>query len=1111
MLYLFHTQTKQQKKTMKKSYTTIKMFIVLISALTLRLGAQPLSGTVTINASAPVSASNFTSFTHLSSSLSAVGISGPLTVDVVSNTGPYVEQVTFGSISGASAASRITINGNQNILSFSASSSAGATMLMSGADFFTVNDLNIQANGATWAYGILFTGAADYNVFYNCTITCPLNGTSSSQIPVVFSGSSSSYSTMGPSGSYNAIRSCTLANGYFGVTMYGNSSGYNATTSNCPKGNEISSCNITDWYIYGLYIYYYTETTQIKNNIIQRPTRTSSSTVYGIYTYGNAGTVCEGNWIKNLYFNQQTYTGTCYAIYNYYNLESTYTGYYYPSRKPNMTRNNVISNIDHNGTLYGIYFYYADGEVYNNTLVFDNTASTSGSTTYGIYTYAFSGNYPATMKNNIIYCTRGGAGTKYGLYNGSGSTGPDMVIDRNDVYMNCAGGAQYVLVSSSTFSTQANASSGGFNVNGWGVDPQFVSAATGDFHPTNATINNGASNMGLTFDQLLAVRNPTAPDPGALEFLTPLCAGTPTASSLLGGNIVYCPGQSAGLSLQSLTSVYGQGLTYSWQASNISAVGPWTTVTAPASSPFNLTTAPLNSTMYYGFVLTCTNPGGGSSTSTATLNIAGTTTSVVPYFEGFEAIGITNRLPNCSWSSPNIGGPAYTYTAAGSNYRLPKSGSSFASFQASSPNTNMYFYTNGIQLNAGITYSANLWYITDLNGNANWQDLSILVGSAQTPASQSLIVTTGNAAVAPQYKNLGNTFTVPTSGLYYVAVRANAASATGAAYLSWDDLSITVPCQIAANQPSLTVSANNSTICAGTQANLTAAGATTYTWSTGASGSALIVAPTQNTIYTVMGTSSVSGCSASASQNITVKSSPAVGVNPVNPICAGNPVNLVAYGAVNYIWNTGGTNGVLTVTPSANTSYTVVGAGSNGCSASAIVQVIVNPLPSVQAAVLPAQICAGETATLQPATTTAGLNYSWVSPTMYVPAPTAIVVGNPSLLGTVMYTLNATNSNGCTASSAIALTVAGCVGLANVDGTDALSVYPNPNNGSFTIELVNGSSKNIQVTDVTGRVVSSTVTSDDKAEINISNLASGVYYVKVQSNNKSEVIKVVKQ
>lgn len=1087
------------------------MLVVLISALTLRLGAQPLSGTVTINASAPTSATNYTSFTQLSSTLSAVGISGPLTVDVVASTGPYVEQVTFGSISGASSANRITINGNQNILSFSATSSAGATILMSGADYFTVNDLNIQANGATWAYGILFTGNADYNVFNNCTITCPLNGTSSSQIPVVFSGSSSSYSTMGPSGSYNAIRSCTLANGYFGVTMYGNSSGYNNTTSNCPKGNEISSCTISDWYIYGIYLNYYTETTTVKNNVISRPTRTSSSTCYGIYAYGTAGSIIDGNWFKNFYFNQQTFTGTCYGVYVYYNLESTYTGYYYPSRKPNMVRNNVISNLEHNGTLYGIYHYYGDGEVYNNTLVFDNTASTSGSTTYGIYTYAFTTSYPCTMKNNIIYITRGGAGTKYGMYNGSGSTGNDMLIDRNCVYMASSGGAQYVLVSSSTYSTQANASSGGFNVNGWGVDPQFVSPSTGDFHPTNATINNGASNMGLTFDQLLAVRNPTAPDPGALEFLTPLCAGSPTASSILGGNIVYCPGQSAGLSLSSLTSVYGQGLTYSWQASNISAVGPWTPVTAPAATPFNLTTLPLNSTMYYGFVLTCTNPGGGSSTATTTLNIAGTTTSVVPYLEDFEQVGITNRLPNCSWYSPNIGGPAYTYTAAGSNYRLPYSGSSFASFQSNSPNTNMYFYTNGIQLNAGITYSANLWYITDLNGNANWQDLSILVGNAQTPAAQNLIVSSGNAAVAPQYKKLGGTFTVPTSGLYYVAVRANAGSATGAAYLSWDDLSITVPCQIAANQPSITVSANNATICAGTQANLSAAGATTYTWSTGASGSALIVAPTSNTVYTVMGTSSVSGCSGSATQNITVKSSPNVGVNPVNPICAGNPVNLVATSAVNYIWNTGGTNAVLTVTPSSNTSYTVVGAGSNGCSASAVVQVIVNPLPSVQAAVLPAQICVGETATLQPATTAAGLSYTWISPTMYVPAPTAIVVGNPSLLGTMTYTVNATNSNGCTASSNIALTVAACTGLANVNSNEGLNVYPNPNNGSFTIELVNGQNKNIQVMDVTGRIVSTTVTSDDKAEINISNLANGVYYVKIQSNNKSDVVKVVKQ
>ncbi len=72
-------------------------------------------------------------------------------------------------------------------------------------------------------------------------------------------------------------------------------------------------------------------------------------------------------------------------------------------------------------------------------------------------------------------------------------------------------------------------------------------------------------------------------------------------------------------------------------------------------------------------------------------------------------------------------------------------------------------------------------------------------------------------------------------------------------------------------------------------------------------------------------------------------------------------------------------------------------------------------------------------------------------------------------------------------------------------------VYPNPNTGLFTIELNNGSVKNIQVMDLTGRIILSNTTSNDTIDFNINSLANGVYYVKIQSNNTVEVVKIVKQ
>jgi hypothetical protein len=47
--------------------------------------------------------------------------------------------------------------------------------------------------------------------------------------------------------------------------------------------------------------------------------------------------------------------------------------------------------------------------------------------------------------------------------------------------------------------------------------------------------------------------------------------------------------------------------------------------------------------------------------------------------------------------------------------------------------------------------------------------------------------------------------------------------------------------------------------------------------------------------------------------------------------------------------------------------------------------------------------------------------------------------------------------------------------------------------------------------DLTGRIVLTNTSSNDKIDFNISNLANGVYYVRVQSNNSVEVIKIVKQ
>ena len=79
--------------------------------------------------------------------------------------------------------------------------------------------------------------------------------------------------------------------------------------------------------------------------------------------------------------------------------------------------------------------------------------------------------------------------------------------------------------------------------------------------------------------------------------------------------------------------------------------------------------------------------------------------------------------------------------------------------------------------------------------------------------------------------------------------------------------------------PTLTVTANHDTICAGDMVTLSVSGtATTYTWSTSATTSTVSVSPVSTTIYTVTGTN-VNACKNKATQTVVVNN--CVGIEQV--------------------------------------------------------------------------------------------------------------------------------------------------------------------------------------------------------------------------------------
>jgi hypothetical protein len=131
------------------------------------------------------------------------------------------------------------------------------------------------------------------------------------------------------------------------------------------------------------------------------------------------------------------------------------------------------------------------------------------------------------------------------------------------------------------------------------------------------------------------------------------------------------------------------------------------------------------------------------------------------------------------------------------------------------------------------------------------------------------------------------------------------------------------------NTLSVSITGNN-IICEGQTANLTAGGATTYTWNTGVASSTIAPSPTSNTSYSVIGSSG--SCSNTAVITVTVNPLPTINATSNNTIiCTGETATLTASGASSYTWNPAGTGITVSVSPTVTTNYTVTGTDANGC------------------------------------------------------------------------------------------------------------------------------------------------------------------------------------
>ena len=162
-------------------------------------------------------------------------------------------------------------------------------------------------------------------------------------------------------------------------------------------------------------------------------------------------------------------------------------------------------------------------------------------------------------------------------------------------------------------------------------------------------------------------------------------------------------------------------------------------------------------------------------------------------------------------------------------------------------------------------------------------------------------------------------YTTPalTAGTYYYVLKVTCSNGPVVGYSN--ELTVVVNAN-----PTVSVSPSSGSFCnpGGAPVNLTAAGASTYSWSpasglSATSGATVDATPSVTTTYTVTGTD-VNGCTGTATASVTSLLSPA-GVTAVaspSAICNGGVANLTATGSIPGNFNVGTATGILSTTGS---------------------------------------------------------------------------------------------------------------------------------------------------------------------------------------------------
>ncbi|MBP7809996.1 MAG: T9SS type A sorting domain-containing protein [Bacteroidia bacterium] len=632
-----------------------------------------------------------------------------------------------------------------------------------------------------------------------------------------------------------------------------------------------------------------------------------------------------------------------------------------------------------------------------------STITASGATTYSWSTSATTSSIVVTPTANTIYTVTGANGTCI-------NTRTVLVAFSVNPTVNITPASATICSGNSTTLT----GSGATNYT-WMPSGNTTASISASPSITTTYTLTGTNAAGCSGTRTVQVTVNTTPTVNVVANPTLVCGGS-SSTLTASGATTYSWNTSATTSSIVVTPTINTTYTVTGTSSGCSNTRT-VSVTVSGSPTVNIT--PTSATICSGSSTTLSGSGatnytwmpGGNTTTSISVSPTITTTYTLT---GANIAGCTatRTVQVTVNTTPTVAIVASsTLICAGSNLTLTASGASTYSWSSGHTTSSVVTIPGG-----SITYT-----VTGTNGScSDTETISIVVN---TMPIITIVPNTSTicAGVTSTLSGSGvSTYTWIPSGINTATISVTP-SITTVYTLTGSNGGPCVATRTAQivviNNPTLSVLASPSVICAGATASLTASGATTYSWSTGATTSVVAASPTITSTYTVTGFNG--SCNNTRTVSILVNALPSLTITPTTAvICAGSSVTFTGSGATSYSWMPGSvTTSTIIVTPTITTIYTLTGTNAAGCVRTRTTSVNVNALPTLTITSNPTSICPGSTATLT-ASGSGGpgpFTYTWSTG-----ATSALTTS--SVAG--VYTATVANGSGCRGTQSFSLNAA---------------------------------------------------------------------------------------